>query len=85
MRFFNTTGPVVAEDHYCIPPLERLNLVEVRRLIRDKRYFVLHAPGKRARRLRYWPCAICSTKRMATVACTSMSKAGRRCEKMWNK
>ena len=44
MRFFNTAGPVVAEDHYCIPPLERLNLVEVRRLIRDKRYFVLHAP-----------------------------------------
>ena len=44
MRFFNTAGPVVAEDHYCIPPLERINLVEVRRLIRDKRYFVLHAP-----------------------------------------
>ena len=44
MRFFNTSGPVVAEDHYCIPPLERLNLAEVRRLIRDKRYFVLHAP-----------------------------------------
>ena len=44
MRFFNTSGPVVAEDHYCIPPLERLNLPQVRRLIRDKRYFVLHAP-----------------------------------------
>ena len=44
MRFFNTTGPVVAEDHYCIPPLERLDLREVRRFIRDKRYFVLHAP-----------------------------------------
>ena len=44
MRFFNTTGPVVAADHYCIPPLERLDLAEVRRLIRDKRYFVLHAP-----------------------------------------
>ena len=44
MRFFNTTGPVVADDHYCIPPLERLNLAEVRRLIRDKRYFVMHAP-----------------------------------------
>ena len=44
MRFFNTTGPVVAEDHYCIPPLERLNLTEIRRFIRDKRYFVLHAP-----------------------------------------
>ena len=44
MRFFNTSGPVVAADHYCIPPLERLDLNEVRRLIRDKRYFVLHAP-----------------------------------------
>ena len=44
MRFFNTTGPVVAEDHYCIPPLERLDLNEVRRFIRDKRYFVLYAP-----------------------------------------
>ena len=44
MRFFNTTGPVVAADHYCIPPLERLNLDEVRTLIGQKRYFVLHAP-----------------------------------------
>ncbi len=43
-RFFNTTGPVVAEDHYCIPPLERLNLAEVLELVRQKRYFVLHAP-----------------------------------------
>ena len=44
MRFFNTTGPVRAAKHYCIPPLDRLNLAEVRRLIRDERYFVLHAP-----------------------------------------
>ena len=44
MRFFNTSGPVVADDHYCISPLERLHLSEVRRLLRDKRYFVLHAP-----------------------------------------
>ena len=44
MRFFNTTGPVVADDHYCIPPLDRLDLVELLRLVRDKRYFVLHAP-----------------------------------------
>ena len=43
-RFFNTTGPVVAEDHYCIPPLGRLDLDEVLRLIDAKRYFVLHAP-----------------------------------------
>ena len=44
MRFFNTEGPVVAEDHYCIPPLERIDHAEVLELIRRKRYFVLHAP-----------------------------------------
>ena len=44
MRFFNTTGPVRAGKHYCIPPLERLILAEVLTLIRDERYFVLHAP-----------------------------------------
>ena len=44
MRFFNTTGPVVARDHYCVPPLERFDLSEVLELIRQKRYFVLHAP-----------------------------------------
>ena len=43
-RFFNTSGPVEAADHYCVPPLERLDLDEVLRLIRAKRYFVLHAP-----------------------------------------
>ena len=44
MRFFNTEGPVVAEDHYCVPPLERLDLAALLTLIRQKRYFVLHAP-----------------------------------------
>ena len=44
MRFFNTTGPVVPADHYCIPPLERLDLDDIRELVRNKRYFVLHAP-----------------------------------------
>ena len=43
-RFFNTSGPVVPADHYCIPPLERFDLDEVLRLIRQQRYFVLHAP-----------------------------------------
>ncbi len=43
-RFFNTTGPVVPADHYCLPPLERFDLDEVLRLIAAKRYFVLHAP-----------------------------------------
>ena len=44
MRFFNTSGPVVAADHYCIPPLQRVDPDELLALIRDKRYFVLHAP-----------------------------------------
>ncbi len=44
MRFFNTSGPVVAADHYCIPPLQRVNLGQVLALIGEKRYFVLHAP-----------------------------------------
>jgi hypothetical protein len=43
-RFFNTAGPVRCEDHYCLPPLDRLNLDEVLRLIDQKKYFVLHAP-----------------------------------------
>ena len=44
MRFFNTTAPVVAEDHDCIPLLKRLDLAGIRRLIREKRYFIFHAP-----------------------------------------
>ena len=44
MRFFNTEGPVRPDDHYHIPPLDRLNLDELLGLVRDKKYFVLHAP-----------------------------------------
>ena len=44
MRFFNTAGPIVAADHYHVPPLERLDRDEVLMLIRQQKYFVLHAP-----------------------------------------
>ena len=44
VRTFNTEGPVVAADHYHIPPLERIDLDEVLGLVREKKYFVLHAP-----------------------------------------
>ena len=44
MRFFNTEGPVFAKDHYCIPPLERVDLDEILTLIDWKKYSVLHAP-----------------------------------------
>ncbi len=44
MRDFNTAGPVRCHEHYCIPPLNRLNLSEVLALVGNSRYFVLHAP-----------------------------------------
>ena len=44
MRFFNTAGPSVATEHYCLDPLRRLRIDEILSLIETKRYFVLHAP-----------------------------------------
>ena len=44
MRFFNTEGPTVAEDHYSLPPLQRWDLEEIRTLMDQKKYFLLHAP-----------------------------------------
>ena len=44
MRFFNTAGPMIAEDHYLVPPLSRFDLDELDELIARRRYFVLHAP-----------------------------------------
>ena len=44
MRYFNTEGPVFAEKHYCIPPLDWVDVDEILRLIEWERYFVLHAP-----------------------------------------
>ena len=43
-RFFNTAGPQIPADHYTINPLSRFDLDEILMLIRQKRYFVLHAP-----------------------------------------
>ena len=51
VRKFNTEGPVVAADHYHIPPLERVDLDAVLGLIRDKKYFVLHAPRQTGKTL----------------------------------
>ena len=44
VRKFNLEGPVVAERHYCIPPLSRVDLDQILELIEDMRYFVLQAP-----------------------------------------
>nr|VFK26212.1 MAG: AAA-like domain-containing protein [Candidatus Kentron sp. MB] len=39
---FNTTGPCLPEEHYMIPPEERLP--QVRQLIAEKFFFTIHAP-----------------------------------------
>ncbi|MDR1566880.1 MAG: ATP-binding protein, partial [Treponema sp.] len=44
VRFFNTTGPCNPDDHYMLPPRERLVGAQLDRYIRDKLYWVLHAP-----------------------------------------
>ncbi len=41
-RWFNTAGPCNPADHYMLPAMRRLP--EVRRLIDQKGYFVVHAP-----------------------------------------
>ena len=43
-RFFNTAGPQKADINYTIDPLSRFDLDDVLTLIRQQRYFVLHAP-----------------------------------------
>ena len=44
MREFTNEGPVEPDEHYCIPPLERMDLELVLKLIRRRKYFILHAP-----------------------------------------
>ena len=44
MRFFNTAGPMRPDEHYAIPPLDRVDGDELLSLIRAKQYFVLYAP-----------------------------------------
>ena len=44
MRFFSTAGPVRPGEHYLIPPLSRIDPEDVLGLVRERKYFVLHAP-----------------------------------------
>ncbi len=43
-RFFNTAGPNNPELQYTIDPLSRFDLDDILMLIRQQKYFVLHAP-----------------------------------------
>ena len=42
MKFFNTAGPINPEKHYYIPG--RFNEEELKNLIEQEKYFILHAP-----------------------------------------
>lgn len=56
VRFFNTTGPCDPDDHYMLPPEERLVGAQLQRYIKDKLYWVLHAPRQTGKTtfLRSW-------------------------------
>ena len=58
MRLFNTEGPVRPNDHYAIPPLERMDGDERPAPIRAKRHFVLHRPRTLGARPANWPAVI---------------------------
>ncbi len=44
IKFFNTAGPVNPDKHYCLPLATRLNENNLRTLIKQEKYFILHAP-----------------------------------------
>ena len=44
MRFFNTAGPCRPDIHYMVSVKTRLEDIDVRRLIAQQSYFVVHAP-----------------------------------------
>jgi hypothetical protein len=56
VRFFNTTGPCNPDDHYMLPPEERLVGAQLHRYIKDKLFWVLHAPRQTGKTtlLRSW-------------------------------
>ena len=68
-RFFNTDGPVRLAMHYGIPPLSRVRLDDVVKLIDRQKYFVMHAPrqsGKTSALLALAE-ALCCSKRSSSA------------------
>ncbi len=43
-KFFNTAGPIKTDLHYYVPMEERWDFEQVQQLIRQQKYFILHAP-----------------------------------------
>lgn len=58
MRFFNTAGPVNPADHYCLPPLNRLDLDDILLLIEQKNILFSMPLARQVKPLCSWPCGI---------------------------
>ncbi len=43
-RFFNNSGPVNDRDHFCVPPIQRLDVRKIWQLILQKKYFLIRGP-----------------------------------------
>ena len=43
-KFFNNSGPVNQTDHFCVPPIKRLDPNKVWQLIQQKKYFLICGP-----------------------------------------
>ena len=43
-KFFNTAGPIQPDIHYNVNPLNRVDTEDIEHLIRQRKYFILHAP-----------------------------------------
>jgi hypothetical protein len=78
MRFFNTAGPCLPDEHYMVPAEPRLP--DVTRLIARRLYFVVHAPrqsGKTTSLLALCRGLCAAGERLAVyVSCGSAAAAG---------
>ena len=76
MRKFDTEGPVVADRHYCIPPLERVELDEVLGLTGTNGTSCCMRRGRPGRPRPCWRCGTCSTAapKATSVASRSTSR-----------
>ncbi|GHT29215.1 hypothetical protein FACS18942_10250 [Planctomycetales bacterium] len=68
IRFFNTTGPCNPDDHYMLPPAERLQGAQLHRYVKDDLYWSLHAPRQTGKTtfLQSWTKELNTTEKYAT-------------------
>ena len=68
VRFFNTTGPCNPDDHYMLPPADRLRGAQLHRYVGDNLYWSLHAPRQTGKTtfLQSWAKELNATGAVAT-------------------